>query len=93
MSSKNLSENLKYGIRKRYYARCTQTGVPVNLTSLYDTVAESCGKHRNSIRKIVNCQKGSPIVATMDELEAFAQILGCTATELAAEAAERVVAV
>jgi hypothetical protein len=83
---------LKYSIRSRYFARCTELGAPVALSILYHDVSKAAGCHPSRIQRLVTCRRDSPLVATGVELDAFANYLGCKPTALATEAAERVVA-
>lgn len=86
-------KDLKYRIRERHVAQCTILGMPLNWGEFYKKVAEVSGSHWSRIQRLSTCRRDSELIATADELSVLAALLNCAATDLAAEAAERVVAV
>lgn len=93
MRRKLESKDLKYRIRERRVAQCTIAGAQLNWGEFYKAVAAISGSHWTRIQRLATCRRESDLIATTVELSALAQVIGCTAEELAAEAAERVVAV
>lgn len=85
-------KSLKYGIRQRYLAHCTRTMKQPDWTAFYETVSKMCGSAARRIQRLVLTKPDNEIIATREELAAFASVLECQIEDLANEAAERVVA-
>lgn len=92
MSKTVSSKSLKYSIRERYIALCARTGKQPDFADLYQVVASAAGVSARRAQRILLANREDLTTATINELGAFAMALGCSADELAAEAAGRVVA-
>lgn len=77
-------ELLKYHIRQRYLQHCTREGVRPDFSDFVEKAAEKARRSKRRMERVLNARHDAPLIADVNELQAFAELVGCKHVDLIA---------